>query len=131
MNKYILGVVGVLIVVTILFFTSNNSWKFSTDDSGIMGGNNKLAPSVSYTNEGFVPAELTVKQGEVVTFTNQSSEPMWVASNPHPIHTLYPGFDEKAPVSKGGSYSFTFDKVGTHPYHNHFHPGNQGTIIVE
>lgn len=56
---------------------------------------------------------------------------MWVASNPHPIHTNYPAFDEKAPVINGSSWSFTFDKIGTWGYHNHRNPSSGGTIVVE
>lgn len=131
MNKYISGIVVVLVIVAgVLFVRTRTTPPVATQTETPQSDATKIK-GVTYTDQGFVPTELTVKQGEVVTFTNQSSEPMWVASNPHPIHTLYPGFDEKASVPQGGSYSFTFDKVGTHPYHNHFHPGNQGTIIVE
>jgi len=129
MNKYILGGVGVIIVIaTIVLIKTDRPIREETSAEKTA---ETTSATVTYTNDGFAPAELTVKAGTTVTFINQSGSPMWVASAPHPTHTLYPEFDEKASVTKGGSYSFTFDKVGTHPYHNHLHPSNYGKIIVE
>lgn len=86
---------------------------------------------VTYNESGFSPNTLRVNVGAAVTFNNESSNPMWVASNPHPIHTGYPGFDAKRGYAKGESYSFTFTKAGTWKYHNHLSPSEGGTIIVE
>ncbi|MDP3004153.1 MAG: hypothetical protein Q8N43_01435 [Candidatus Azambacteria bacterium] len=86
---------------------------------------------VTYSESGFSPSVLRVKIGTTVSFKNEESAPMWVASNPHPIHTDYSGFDAKRGYSKGESYSFTFTKLGTWKYHNHLNPGESGTIIVE
>lgn len=101
---------------------------------------------VSYTNSGFSPATLTVKKGQSVKFTNNSSETMWVASNPHPSHTSYDGtsrethcaagykgpspFDECIAVNAGASYTFTFTKTGTWGYHNHANHNMFGTVTV-
>lgn len=87
--------------------------------------------TVNYTNSGFSPSTITIKKGDTVVFVNQSSGSMWVASNPHPTHTDYPAFDEKAAVSSGSSWSFTFDKTGSWGYHNHKDPSSLGTIVVE
>lgn len=86
---------------------------------------------VTYSESGFSPSILRVKVGATVIFKNADSEPLWVASNPHPIHTDYSGFDAKRGYGKGESYSFTFTKSGTWKYHNHLNPGEGGTIIVE
>ena len=56
---------------------------------------------------------------------------LWVASNPHPIHTDYSDFDAKRGYAKGERYSFTFFKQGTWKYHNHLNPGEGGVIVVE
>src|SRR5579864_3483727 len=50
--------------------------------------------AVSYTANGFEPHSLTIKAGQTVTWTDKDSDDLWVASNPHPTHTDYPGFDE-------------------------------------
>lgn len=86
--------------------------------------------TVNYTDSGFSPAIITVKKGTMVTFVNQSSSAMWVASNPHPTHSLLPGFDELTSVVRGGKYQYTFNKVGTWKYHNHPNAGDMGTVVV-
>lgn len=102
--------------------------------------------TVTYTDQGFSPALVTIPEGATVTFVNHSTDEMWVASNPHPTHQGYddtterthcaPGytgtapFDECAAVMTGGSYSFTFTKVGTWGYHNHGNASDGGTVVV-
>lgn len=86
--------------------------------------------TVQYTDSGFGPNTITVKQGTTVRFTNQSSRGMWVASAVHPTHQLLPGFDQLQSVSKGGSYDYTFTKVGTWKYHNHVNATDTGTVVV-
>ncbi|MBI1754884.1 hypothetical protein HYR65_01205 [Candidatus Azambacteria bacterium] len=97
--------------------------------------------TVTYADSGFSPSTVTVKQGQIVTWVNQRSSPMWIASNPHPTHEGYSGttknqhcpdtagtaFDECA---AGTRYTFTFGKVGTWGYHNHMDSGMGGTVIV-
>lgn len=87
--------------------------------------------TITYTDSGFLPDTITIKAGTTVSFVNQSSSEMWVASNPHPTHTDLPGFDEKESVANGGSYQFTFNQLGTWGYHNHNNPGNKGEVVVE
>lgn len=128
MNKYILGGVAILIVVATVILVKTDKPTPVVDTQAVT---TTSSSTVIYTNEGFNPAELTVKNGTTVTFVNQSDAKMWVASANHPSHLLYPEFDEKVSVANGGSYSFTFSKVGTHPYHNHVLLGKYGKIIVE
>ena len=86
--------------------------------------------TVLYSSSGFSPPSLTVKVGQTVIFENDSSRPMWVASNPHPVHTGLSTFDAKKNFSAGQNYSFTFSKVGSFGYHNHSNPSDTGTIVV-
>lgn len=86
--------------------------------------------TVQYTDSGFTPNTITVKQGTTVRFTNQSSSGMWVASAVHPTHQLLPGFDQLQSVGKGGTYDYTFAKVGTWKYHNHVGATDTGTVVV-
>ncbi len=97
--------------------------------------------NVTYGPNGFSSAEVTIKKGGTVTWTNQGGGNMWVASAMHPTHTTYSGttladhcpgmmsvaFDQCA---NGNSYSFTFDKAGTWAYHNHSVSGKFGKVIV-
>lgn len=87
-------------------------------------------PDVAYKDFGFIPKNISVKKGTTVTFRNNSSRGMWVASAPHPSHTILPEFDELVSVSNGKSYTFTFEKVGTWKYHNHMNPSDFGSVVV-
>lgn len=92
----------------------------------------ELKAEVSITAGGtFSPATLTVKKGTTVTWTNTGSSKVWIASDPHPVHTGYPGFDSGTDLRMGESYSFTFDKAGSWGYHNHFNPTVRGSVVVE
>ena len=86
---------------------------------------------VTYTDSGFSPSTLTIKKGGTVTFKNTASDDMWIASNPHPAHTNYPGFDAKRKIAPGETYQFTFTKTGSWGYHNHLNPSEGGTVIVQ
>lgn len=98
--------------------------------------------TVTYTDSGFQPGSLSVPVGTTVTFTNESSDTMWVASDVHPTHTEYSGASRVEHCSGGSSaaafdqcqvgqtYSFTFNKPGTWGYHNHQMSFHTGTITV-
>ena len=104
---------------------SDESTGGGTTKGGIEAGN-----EVSYTDSGYSPKQITVKKGTAVTFKNDSSIGMWTASGVHPTHQLLPGFDELKSVAKGGTYTYTFAKVGTWQYHNHLKPTDVGVVVV-
>lgn len=87
--------------------------------------------TVEYSGQGFSPDSVTIKSGTTVTWVNKGSDPMWVASAPHPVHTNLSGFDALKGTPAGGSYSYTFTKVGKWGYHNHLAPGKTGEVVVE
>lgn len=109
----------------------------SSEESGA-----PMAAAVTYSASGFTPSTVIVRVGGTVTWTNESSIPMWVASAQHPTHTMYDSttlqehcnngssntFDQ---CSNGSTYSFTFSKAGTWQYHNHSNASHFGTVIVE
>lgn len=88
------------------------------------------AVTVSYKDGAFLPSPVKVKAGQAVKFVNNGSSPLWIASNPHPTHTDYPGFDSSRGINPGENYIFVFNKVGTWGYHNHLAPGQKGTVEV-
>lgn len=98
----------------------------SGGDTSVEDGN-----TVAYSSEGFSPMILRIKLGESVTFKNESSGQLWVASNPHPQHTGLPGFDAGESILKGDFYIHEFNQLGSWSYHNHLNSGHEGTIIVE
>lgn len=92
---------------------------------------------IAYTDKGFDQKELMVASGTTVTFVNQrNGRPMWVASNIHPTHTIYPEFDQGRvlgyePLPKDNSFSFTFTKPGRWIYHDHYDPAQLGVVTVD
>lgn len=100
-----------------------------TGDGGDKGGV-AARTVVTYTDTGFGPASIIVKQGTMVAFVNESGKGMWVASDVHPTHQLLSGFDQKASVGKDGVYEYAFVKVGTWRYHNHINPADAGAVVV-
>ena len=106
-----------------------------------VGVGEPVSVGVIYSQSGFSPAEITVKKGDTVTWSNSGGGNMWVASAQHPTHTVYSGialsahcpgmtasaFDQ---CQNGATYSFKFDKVGTWAYHNHTNSGHFGRVIV-
>lgn len=116
---------GILLVSYVLFASKKNN-------------GNKMVPLTRFTAtvelspSGFIPSTLKIKKGTAVTFTNGSDQLYWIASDPHPIHTLLPEFDSQQPIETGGTFTFIFDKVGTFTYHDHLNPLRfNGTVIVE
>lgn len=94
---------------------------------------------ITYTDTGYSPTILKIKNGETVIFKNNSSQSMWTASGVHPTHRLYPTtggcigstFDACQGIQPGQSWSFKFDIAGTWKYHNHLNPSDTGTVVVE
>ncbi|MCL4338367.1 hypothetical protein M1271_01625 [Patescibacteria group bacterium] len=93
-------------------------------------GQSMVKESVDYTDNGFVPNIINIKIGTSVTWINKTGSLMWVASNPHPVHTDLPGFDQLSSIGKDGTYTYTFEKVGNWGYHNHMLPSDTGVVKV-
>lgn len=94
---------------------------------------------VSYTDNGFEPAELTVKRGETVRFTNNSSRNMWLMSSGGD-GGVYPASDSSCGQSAFDTcvayppneiWEFTFDVAGTWVFRNNVHKDDVGIIRVK
>ncbi len=86
--------------------------------------------TIKLTSAGLSPASLNIRKGDTVTLLNTTDAAFWPASDPHPTHTLCPGFDAMRGLGNGESYSLTFTKIQTCGYHNHLDPAMRGTITV-
>lgn len=152
MNKTALWAAGILIILAglgIWWYTSSapalpgdvsGSATTTPEDFGD-DPKDARAVTVVYTDEGFVPASLTVAPGTIVTFIDQSAaSEMWVASDEHPTHTQYDGTNKDEHCSNAGAsfdqcgagaaYSFTFARSGTWGYHNHKEDDHHGSVVV-
>jgi len=77
---------------------------------------------VKMTNLGFEPDVLTIKVGTTVTWTNTDAAPHSATSDT--------GLFDSSFLTKGKSFSFTFEEAGTYPYHCDYHMSTKGTIEV-
>ncbi|HSX43143.1 MAG TPA: cupredoxin domain-containing protein [Candidatus Saccharimonadales bacterium] len=92
----------------------------STDDSSKSTATN----SVAIKDFAFSPADITVRVGTTVTWTNQDSA----------AHTVTETDGKTGPdsgtLATGKSYSFTYAAAGTYSYHCDFHSSMVGTVTV-
>lgn len=86
--------------------------------------------TITYTNNGFSPANLSVKAGTKITVKNDSSSTLQFDSDPHPQHTDNPELNA-GNIDSGESKTFTVTKTGSHGFHNHLRSSDTGILTVE
>ena len=92
---------------------------------------------VSYTDYGFQPAVASIKKGDTVRFTNNSSGALWVVAYSHVLYPKATGscgasaFDSCREIGRGEFWEFTFTKAGTWPYQNKLDPQKSGSVKVK
>ena len=116
------GILLVIILGAAVLSFAGEAYSHEEDDDGSV--------VVHVTDEGFEPRSITVEAGRTVVFENVGDEAHWPASDDHPTHQEYPGFDPKRPVQPGTEWSFTFDRPGEWGYHDHMNPYLTGEIVV-
>jgi len=90
--------------------------------------------TISYTDDGFSPASVTVASGQAITWKNDSAETVQVGSNTHPTHTInqeITGGEFTIALAPGESKTVTVTKTGSWGYHDHLKPSLVGTVVVE
>jgi plastocyanin len=101
--------------------SSMNMGKSSSTNSNQAATN---TDSVTIQNYAFSPANITVKAGSTVTWTNKDSV----------AHTVTETDGKAGPssgdVNPGSTYSFTFKTPGTYHYHCSIHLEMIGTVTV-
>ena len=80
-------------------------------------------PQVDLTKTGFNPAQVTVKVGGTVTWTNHDTIAHTVSASDlrFDSSTLYPG----------KTFSYEFDTAGTYDYYCRYNPTLKGTVTVK
>ncbi len=85
---------------------------------------NPVAHTANIQDFAFSPSSLTIKKGDMITWTNKDAAP-------HTVTWDNGGLASSGTLKTGDSYSFTFNTVGTFSYLCAFHPSMKGKIIVE
>ena len=151
MNRTLTGVVLALVAIVAVVFiviggndndgnpttannndTNSSSTESQTENSNNTSENNTSTaePSadvkeVEIKGFAFSPSKIQVKNGTRVTWTNQDSVQHTVTPD-----TESDNFKGSELMSKGESYSFIFEAVGTYTYHCSPHPHMKGTVEV-
>ena len=97
-------------------YGGSNSPSSSTSPASSVDSN-----AVNIQNFAFNPGTMTVKKGTTVTWANNDSAQHQIKS------TTF----NSSQLSKGQSFSFTFNDAGTFDYSCAIHPSMLGKIIVE
>lgn len=85
---------------------------------------------VTYTDSGFLPSIIEVRQGKSATFVNQSSKPMRIVPTANSEGIDYKEFSMSESMPTGGTFTFTFLKTGAWGYKNLNFNNHTGAIIV-
>jgi plastocyanin len=129
--RFIALIAIVLVIVGIAVYAVTRP-KTSPDDMSNMptpSAQSSTAPAtanaVSIAGFAFAPANITVKKGTTVTWTNNDSATHTVTSDTKDSHG-----PSSSQLGKGQTYSFTFATTGTFSYHCEIHPSMKGTVTV-
>lgn len=107
--------------------SSSSSSDASSDDVQVDEGQNEIV-EVTMQNTSFSPKRITIKKGTTVKWINADAiRHNVVASNANNTGGLP---TENPLFGKGGTYSFTFETVGTFDYRCTPHPGMTGVVEV-
>lgn len=133
---YALVIVVVVAAVIVWFLVANkgsngnnstnnmSNMDMSTPNPRSSASKPVAANAVTIQNFAFSPADISVKVGTKVTWTNNDST----------THTVTENDGQTGPdsgdLNPGSSYSFTFSKAGTYHYHCTLHPQMVGTVTV-
>jgi plastocyanin len=95
----------------------------STGSAGGAGGEpGSSTQQVKIAGFAFAPLSITVKAGTTVTWVNQDTMPHTVTADD--------GSFDSGSLAQGATFSQTFTKAGTYPYHCTFHSSMHGTVTV-
>lgn len=94
-------------------------------------GNDVQVFEIAFDGKAYTPSTLTIKNGDIVVFKNNSDKNFWPASARHPDHLEYPEFDPKKGIVAGQTWQFKFTKSGAWGFHDHLTPSAFGKITVQ
>lgn len=133
MKKGLLALVAVLVIGGGAFMLMNKNDETTKQATDQTSGTNSTdatdatdataTSAVEIKDMAFSPSNITVKKGTKVTWTNKDTVSHTVTSDSGST------MDSEL-LSKGDTYSVTFDEVGSFDYHCTPHPAMTGTVTV-
>jgi hypothetical protein len=85
---------------------------------------------ITLTENGFRPDKVTIQKNDLIEFRTERNTYFWPASDLHPTHELYSGFDPQTPIDPDKSWEFQFNQTGEVRFHDHLAPRFTGRITV-
>jgi plastocyanin len=107
-----------LIVTALVLFSLISLTNSCTKTTSLPGTNEVFIQGMAFT-----PSSITVTAGSTIIWTNKDGVPHTVTCNTVSI------FDSGS-ISPGGTWSHTFNNVGTFQYKCTIHPTMTGTVVV-
>jgi len=115
---------SIFVSITLLLVLLNAGCSQQAQDQGKNQTDTTGGRTIIMKNFAFDPAELKIKAGDTVVWTNKDSVPHNLISTK--------GTEPISPtISVGGTYSHTFNTAGEYAYSCEIHTGMKGKIIVE
>ena len=129
-----IGVIGVVILVTIVFSFSNYSIEENVEETDLIIQGDVIMPTkvsrpgCEKNDRCYIPSLIVIEKGKQVTWVNEDSA----------FHSITSGYyDTPTDLFDSGhldpfeSYTLTFDEAGTYDYFCTLHPWMKGQVIVE
>lgn len=104
--------------------TAGDSMSSGSNSSSSTSSTAVMADKVTISNYMYTPADIKVKVGTTVTWTNQDAVR-------HNIVSDDGKFPEGKLFGKDETFTYTFSKAGTFKYHCSPHPYMHGSVTVE
>ena len=109
--------------------TSSTNSGSSSQDSSSNSDATTAALTITYDGTAFSLSAETIKVGETVKVTNNSSSELDFDSDPHPVHTDNTELNV-GDIAPGENTTFTVHKTGTWGFHNHLDASQHGSFTV-
>lgn len=97
-------------------------WSCSKETSDYSSGGNNDPFKIFMRNSVFSNTSLRVTAGTTVTWVNNDTQVHTITAND--------GSFSSGDMAVNASFSYTFNAIGTYPYHCAYHSSMTGTIIV-
>ena len=123
---------GALVIVVVLAFaiTAVVNKLTQPDSATLVKVSNPTTAVVKITDQGFVPATVTINKGTIVIWQGTQTSPVVIASNSYPNNNNLSSLKSEQ-LANGSNYRYKFNTTGTYNYHDDLNPSVNGTIQVK
>ena len=123
---------GIIFVIGIAFFSQNTNFEQNIDDSkpplkaDVVMPTKVSRPGCEKTDSCYIPTNISIKQGDSVTWLNQDAAFHSVTSGYYGDPS---GLFDSGYLDPEESFTFIFENVGVYDYFCTLHPWMKGQVI--